>query len=165
MHGRVGLQCGQTQVAALGFEGHGVGDDGANPKASVQLAVINVSILAQVDVEHAIESEEEHNRKGHFQPLQQRRHPLAAKMLSQHPLINVKNSQYLRLCRWPMKLDGMLETNLRSVMVPVSMLWNSSRVWSPTIWPGDGEGGGEGLKKKTKNKKKREHCLTLTQKG
>lgn len=64
-----------------------------------------------------------------------------------------------------MKLDGMLETNLRSVMVPVSMLWNSRRVWSPTIWPGDGEGGGEGLKKKTKNKKKREHCLTLTQKG
>lgn len=64
-----------------------------------------------------------------------------------------------------MKLDGMLDTNLRSVMVPVSMLWNSRRVWSPTIWPADGEGGGEGLKKKTKNKKKREHCLTLTQEG
>lgn len=64
-----------------------------------------------------------------------------------------------------MKLDGMLETKRRSVMMPVSMLWNSRRVWSPTIWPEDGEGGGDGLKRKTQNKKKRERCLTLTQKG
>lgn len=53
-----------------------------------------------------------------------------------------------------MKLDGMLETNRRSVIMPVSMLWNSRRVWSPTIWPGDGEGGGEGLKERQKTKRK-----------
>lgn len=58
-----------------------------------------------------------------------------------------------------MKLDGILETNLRSVMVPVSMLWNSRRVWSPTIWPGDGEGGGEGLKKKHKKTKRKENTV------
>lgn len=53
-----------------------------------------------------------------------------------------------------MKLEGMVERNLRSVMMPVSMLWNSRRVWSPTIWPEDGEGEGDGLKRKTKTKRK-----------
>lgn len=57
MHGRVGLQRGQTQVAALGFEGHGVCDDGAHPKACIKLAVVNVAVLAQVYVEHAVELE------------------------------------------------------------------------------------------------------------
>lgn len=66
MHGGVSLQRGQTQIAALGFEGNGVGNDRANPKASIELAVLDISILAQVNVEHAIESVEGHNRKGCF---------------------------------------------------------------------------------------------------
>lgn len=55
MHGGVGLQRGQAQVASLGFEGHRVGNDGAHPETCVQLAVVDVAILAQVDVQQAIE--------------------------------------------------------------------------------------------------------------
>lgn len=58
VHGCVGLQSGQAQIAALGFEGDGVGDNGTNPKAGIELAIINVTILAQVDVEHTVKSEE-----------------------------------------------------------------------------------------------------------
>lgn len=57
VHGRVGLQGGQAQVTALGFEGHGVSDDGAHAEARVELAVIDVAVLAQVDVEHAVKLE------------------------------------------------------------------------------------------------------------
>lgn len=38
-------------------------------------------------------------------------------------------------CRWPMKLEGTTEMKRRSVMIPVSMLLNSSRVWAPVMWP------------------------------
>ncbi len=38
-------------------------------------------------------------------------------------------------CRWPMKLDGITEMKRRSVMIPVSMLLNSRRVWAPVMWP------------------------------
>lgn len=58
VHGCVGLQGGQAQIAAFGLEGDRVGDNGTNPKAGIQLTIINVSILAQVNVEHAIKSEE-----------------------------------------------------------------------------------------------------------
>lgn len=58
MHGCVRLQSGQAQIAALGFEGDRVGDNGTNPKACIELTIINVTILAQVDVEHTIKSEE-----------------------------------------------------------------------------------------------------------
>lgn len=61
VHGCVGLQGGQAQVAALGFEGDRVSNNGANPKAGIKLTIIDVTILAQVDVEHTIKSEE---RKG-----------------------------------------------------------------------------------------------------
>lgn len=166
VHGGVGLQRGQTQVAALGLEGHRVSDDGADAEASVQLTVIDVSVLTQVNVEHAVKPEDATGgQQGHQSSYTYR---LAFIWLSSMltRLTQLPGAEPdLRLWRWPMKLDGMLDTNLRSVMVPVSMLWNSRRVWSPTIWPGDGEGGGEGLKKKTKNKKKREYCLTLRQEG
>lgn len=66
MHGGVGLQGGKAQIAALCLEGDGVSDDGTNPKASIQLTVINVAILAQVDVEHAVKSEAGHNINSDF---------------------------------------------------------------------------------------------------
>lgn len=48
-----------------------------------------------------------------------------------------------RLCRWPMKLEGTMFMKRFSVTMPVSMLWNSSWVWSPAIWPGVvGDSGG-----------------------
>lgn len=34
-----------------------------------------------------------------------------------------------------MKLEGTTEMKRRSVMMPVSMLWNSNLVWAPVIWP------------------------------
>lgn len=57
MHGGVGLQGRQAQVTALGFERHGVCDDGTLAEACVELAVIDVAVLAQVDVEHAVKLE------------------------------------------------------------------------------------------------------------
>lgn len=58
-----------------------------------------------------------------------------------------------------------METNRRSVMMPVSMLWNSRRVWSPIIWPEDGEGGGDGLKRKTKKRKEKRTLSDTNTKG
>lgn len=55
MHGGVGLESGQAQVAALGLEGDGVSDDVPQSKASLQLAVVDVSVLAQVNVEQPVE--------------------------------------------------------------------------------------------------------------
>ena len=46
MHGGVGLQRGQRQVAALGPKGHGVSDDVAHAEAGVELAVGDVTVLA-----------------------------------------------------------------------------------------------------------------------
>lgn len=57
VHGSVGLQGGQAQVAALRLEGHRVGDDEAHAEAGVQLAEVDVPILAHVDVLHAVELE------------------------------------------------------------------------------------------------------------
>lgn len=57
VHGSVGLQRSQAQVATLGFESHWVGNDGAHAEACVQLTVVDVAVLAQVDVEQAVEPE------------------------------------------------------------------------------------------------------------
>lgn len=55
VHRRVGLKSGQAQVAALGLEGHGIGDDEAHAEAGVELAEVDVPVLAHVDVLHAVE--------------------------------------------------------------------------------------------------------------
>lgn len=55
VHGGVGLQGGQPQIAALGLEGHRVSNDGAHAKAGVELTEVNVSILTHVNVEHTVE--------------------------------------------------------------------------------------------------------------
>lgn len=55
VHRGIGLQSGQAQVAALGLEGHGVGYDEAHAEAGVQLAEVDVPVLAHVDVLHAVE--------------------------------------------------------------------------------------------------------------
>lgn len=57
MHGCISLQGGQAQVAALSLECDRVSYDVAEPKACLQLAVVNVAVLAQVDVEHPVEHE------------------------------------------------------------------------------------------------------------
>lgn len=57
MHGGVGLQGGQTQVAALGLEGDRVSDDIPQSESRLQFTVINVTIFAQVNVEQAIKHE------------------------------------------------------------------------------------------------------------
>lgn len=57
VHGGVGLQSGQAQVAALRLEGYGVGNDEAHAKAGVQLTEVDVPIFAHVDVLHAVELE------------------------------------------------------------------------------------------------------------
>lgn len=57
MHGCISLQGGQAQVAALSLERHRVSYDVAETKACLQLAIVNVTIFAQVDVEHPIEHE------------------------------------------------------------------------------------------------------------
>ena len=55
VHCGVGLQSGQAQVAALGLEGHGVGNDEAHAEAGIELAEVDVAVLAHVDVLHAVE--------------------------------------------------------------------------------------------------------------
>lgn len=57
MHGCISLQGGQAQVAALSLECHRVSYNVAETKACLQLAIVNVTVLAQVDVEHPIEHE------------------------------------------------------------------------------------------------------------
>lgn len=57
VHCGIGLQSGQSQVAALSLESHRVCDDEAHAKVRVELAEVNVSILAHVDVLHTIELE------------------------------------------------------------------------------------------------------------
>lgn len=57
MHGSVGLQSGEGQVAGLGQKGDGVGDDVPQAESSVQLAVGDVSVLALVQIQHPVEGE------------------------------------------------------------------------------------------------------------
>lgn len=57
MHGCISLQGGQAQVAALSLERHRVSYNVAQTKACLQLAVVNVPVLAQVNVEHPVEHE------------------------------------------------------------------------------------------------------------
>lgn len=57
VHGGVRLQRGQAQVAALGLEGDRVGDDEAHAEAGVELAEVDIAVLAHVDVLHAVKLE------------------------------------------------------------------------------------------------------------
>lgn len=57
MHGCISLQGGQAQVAAFSLECHRVSYNVAETKARLQLAVVNVPVLAQVNVEHPVEHE------------------------------------------------------------------------------------------------------------
>lgn len=165
VHGCVGLQRGQAQIAVLWFESDRVSDYGSNPEAGIQLTVVNVSVLAEVNVEHAIKSEGTRGTRHasdrvanitseslFFRISEDRAGTAVLGILSEQWCSEWycecgrgrRRVRYLRPCRWPMKLDGMLETKRRSVIIPVSMLWNSRRVWSPIICPGDGEGQGKG---------------------
>lgn len=55
MHGVVGLQRGQRDEAGAGAEGDGVSHDALIADDGVELAVVNVAVLAQVDVGHAVQ--------------------------------------------------------------------------------------------------------------
>lgn len=55
MHGVVGLQCGQCDKTGARAEGDGVSHDALIANNSVELAVVNVAVLAQVDVGHAVQ--------------------------------------------------------------------------------------------------------------
>lgn len=57
MHGVVGLQGGQRHVAGARLEGDRVGDDALEADHGVELAVIDVAVLAEVYVGHAVEGE------------------------------------------------------------------------------------------------------------
>lgn len=57
VHCGISLQSGQSQVAALGPKGDRVGDYEAHAKAGVELAEIDVPVLAHVDILHAVELE------------------------------------------------------------------------------------------------------------
>lgn len=55
MHGIICLQRAERDEAGPRPEGHGVSNDVLKANHGVQLAVVNVSILAEVDVGHPIE--------------------------------------------------------------------------------------------------------------
>ena len=55
MHGVVGLQRGQRDEAGARAEGHGVGHDALVADHGVELTVVDVAVLAQVDVGHAVQ--------------------------------------------------------------------------------------------------------------
>lgn len=57
MHGVVRLQGGEGHVAGAGLEGDRVGDDALESDHGVELAVINVPVLTEVYVGHAVEGE------------------------------------------------------------------------------------------------------------
>lgn len=57
VHGVVGLQGGQGHVAGARLEGDRVGDDALEADHGVELAVVNVAVLAEVYVGHAVEGE------------------------------------------------------------------------------------------------------------
>jgi len=55
MHGVVGLQRGQRDETGARAEGDGVSHDALIANNSIELAVVDVAVLAQVDVGHAIQ--------------------------------------------------------------------------------------------------------------
>lgn len=55
MHGVVRLQRGQRDEAGARAEGDGVGHDTLIADNSVELAVVDVAVLTQVDVGHAVQ--------------------------------------------------------------------------------------------------------------
>lgn len=55
MHGGIGLERGERQVAAAALEGDGIGHDGPQAEASVELAVGDVTVLTLVHVGLAVE--------------------------------------------------------------------------------------------------------------
>lgn len=55
VHGVVGLQRGQRDEAGARAEGDGVGHDALVADDGVELAVVDIAVLAQVDVGHAVE--------------------------------------------------------------------------------------------------------------
>lgn len=55
MHGVVGLQRGKCDETGARAEGDGVRHDALVANNSVELAVVDVAVLAQVDVGHAIQ--------------------------------------------------------------------------------------------------------------
>lgn len=55
VHCGIGLQSGQAQVTALSLEGHRIGNDEAHAKAGIELAEVDVPVLAHVDVLHTVE--------------------------------------------------------------------------------------------------------------
>lgn len=57
VHGGIGLQRGEGQVAGLGQERDGIGHDVPHAEASVELAEGYVSVLALVQIEHPIDGE------------------------------------------------------------------------------------------------------------
>ena len=57
VHGVVGLQSGQGHVTGARLEGHWVCHYALVANHSIQLAVVNVPVLAQVDVGHAVEGQ------------------------------------------------------------------------------------------------------------
>lgn len=57
MHGVVGLKRGQGHIARARLEGHRVCHDAPVADHGVQFAVVDVAVLAQVNVGHAIEGQ------------------------------------------------------------------------------------------------------------
>lgn len=55
VHGVVGLKRGQGHIARSGLEGHRVCHDAPVADHGIQFAVVDVAVLAQVNVGHAIE--------------------------------------------------------------------------------------------------------------
>jgi hypothetical protein len=55
VHGGVGLECGKCQVAAAALESDRIGYDGTKAKASIELTIGDVAILALVHVGLAVE--------------------------------------------------------------------------------------------------------------
>lgn len=55
MHGVVSLQRAEGHIAGARLEGHGVSDYVLEADHGIQLTVVDVSILAQVNVGHAVE--------------------------------------------------------------------------------------------------------------
>lgn len=55
MHGVIGLQRGQGDKTRAGSEGDGVGHNALITDNSIELAVVNVAVLAQVNVGHAVQ--------------------------------------------------------------------------------------------------------------
>ena len=57
MHGSVGLQRREGQVAGLGYESDRIGHNVPHAESSIQLAEGDVPVLALVQVQHPVEGE------------------------------------------------------------------------------------------------------------